>query len=201
MSFPSYRLLHPSDYRAMPWKNGGGTTMELIIEPEGASLDGGFLWRLSMADVGVSGPFSRFEGCDRTLLLLEGRGMELGFDQRPAVRLDGLLEPVAFSGDWRTDGTLLDGPCRDFNVITRRAGCRHHLEVLRLGPPPVAIPHAWVRFLFCVSGKARVDSFELSPGDLLRAEGAGKLEARAADPAGAVVISVGIDPADAPAAS
>jgi len=195
MSFPSFRLLHPSDYRAMPWKNGGGTTMELIIEPEGASLDGGFLWRLSMADVGVSGPFSRFEGCDRTLLLLEGRGMELGFDQRPAVRLGGLLEPVAFSGDWRTEGTLLDGPCRDFNVITRRAGCRHRLEVLRLGTAPAAIPHAWVRFLFCVSGKARVEGSLLSSGDLLRAEGAGALEARAAGGGEAVVISVGIAPA------
>ena len=49
------RLLKPSDYRAMPWKNGGGITTELLIEPEGATLESGFQWRLSMADVRTDG--------------------------------------------------------------------------------------------------------------------------------------------------
>lgn len=177
----------------MPWKNGGGTTTELTIEPPGASLDSGFLWRLSMAEVGVSGPFSRFPGYDRTLLLLEGRGMHLDFDQRKSVHLERLLEPVTFSGDGLTSGTLLEGPCRDFNVITRRARYRHRLEVLPLDGSPKALPQATIRFAFCVSGPVRVATCHLQPLDLLRIEpGAGDLEATG--PQGSVLLVIGIDP-------
>ncbi len=42
----------------MPWKNGGGSTLELLQEP---AADGGFHWRLSIADVATPGPFSTFE--------------------------------------------------------------------------------------------------------------------------------------------
>lgn len=189
------RHLHPSDYRVMPWKNGGGSTTELIIEPFGASLDTGFLWRLSMAEVGVSGPFSRFDGYDRTLLLLEGRGLHLAFEQRPSVHLDRLLEPIAFRGDALTFGTLLDGPCRDFNVITRRARYQHRLEVLRLDSQSRPILQAQIRFIFCVTGKAQVNSFQLSAMELLRVEtGSKDLEASALEPSGAVIIVIGIDP-------
>jgi uncharacterized protein len=189
------RHLRPTDYRVMPWKNGGGTTTELIIEPAGSSLEGGFAWRLSMADVGTSGPFSPFDGYDRTLLLLEGRGMRLDFQQGPGVQIDRNLEPVEFSGDGQTVGTLLDGPCRDFNVITQRARFRHHLEILPLGPAPRQILKAAIRFLFCASGRIQVDSFELAAMELLRVEGATQaLQAQARGPSEAVLIAIGIDP-------
>lgn len=38
--------LHPSDYRVMPWKDGGGSTTEIAIEPPGSSLTEPFLWRV-----------------------------------------------------------------------------------------------------------------------------------------------------------
>lgn len=166
-------LFEPAQYRVMPWKNGGGTTTELSIEPPGASLETGFDWRLSMAAVGTSGPFSRFEGYDRTLLLLEGGGMQLDHGPNGTARLSACLEPIRFSGDWQTAGTLLQGPCRDFNVITRRTTCRHSLEVLRLGPVPYALPVAEVRFLFCASGQAAIlpSALRLGPQHLLRIEG------------------------------
>ncbi len=44
--------------------------------PAGAALDE-FLWRVSIADVERDGPFSRFPGIDRTIVLLEGAGMRL----------------------------------------------------------------------------------------------------------------------------
>ncbi len=189
------RHLRPSDYRVMPWKNGGGSTTELIIEPFGASLETGFLWRLSMAEVAVSGPFSRFDGYDRTLLLLEGRGLHLGFEHQPSVHLDRLLEPIAFRGDALTSGTLLDGPCRDFNVITRRARYQHRLEVLRLDSQSRPILQAQIRFIFCATGKVQVNSFQLSAMELLRVEtGPKDLEASALEPSGAVIIVIGIDP-------
>jgi environmental stress-induced protein Ves len=179
----------------MPWKNGGGTTTELSIEPVGASLESGFFWRLSMAEVGVSGPFSRFEGYDRTLLLLEGNGMRLDFAQRAPVPLDRLLEPVTFPGDWDSGGTLLDGPCRDFNVITHRAHCRHRLAVLHLATHPAPILQAHTRYLFCVKGKVQINHCELSAMELLRVDvEAQELEATGAS--GAVLIAIGIDPAE-----
>jgi environmental stress-induced protein Ves len=190
--------LRPSDYRVMPWKNGGGTTTELIIEPSGASLDSGFLWRLSMAEVGVSGPFSRFDGYDRTLLLLEGRGMRLEFDQGEPVQLDRLLEPAAFRGERLTSGILLDGPCRDFNIITQRARCLHRLETLHLDTRSRPIFQAPLRFIFCAKGMARLNAIELSAMELLRVEdGTQTLEASARGPAGAVIIAIGITPAEA----
>jgi uncharacterized protein len=187
------RLFRPQDYRSMPWKNGGGSTTELVIEPAGATLDSGFHWRLSMADVGVSGPFSCFAGCERTLLLLEGGGLRLEFDQGEAVQLEHILEPVRFSGDLRTSGTLLAGTCRDFNVITQRAQCRHRLEVLALDAHPRLLAPAAVRFIFCAAGRLQVGSHLLSPLELLRVEGAmTHLEACGQDSGTAIL--VGIDP-------
>ena len=60
------RILRAPDYRVMPWKNGGGTTTEVAVSPEGAGLDH-FDWRISMARVEQDGPFSTFPGIDRTL--------------------------------------------------------------------------------------------------------------------------------------
>ena len=53
----------------MPWKNGGGETLELAIAPAGAGLED-FAWRISSARVGAAGPFSACAGVDRSLALL-----------------------------------------------------------------------------------------------------------------------------------
>jgi len=164
--------LGPNDYREMPWKNGGGSTTELLIEPPGATLASGFLWRLSMAAVTDSGPFSSFPGIDRTLLLLEGKGMDLDYGPHGRARLQGPLEPVAFSGDWATSGQLLDGPCRDFNVMSERSAMGHDVVVMRPGSTPSPLPEATTVLVFCVKGQARVgamdDSRDLHPGELVR---------------------------------
>ena len=73
------RLLRNADHRRMPWKNGGGETVEVIVHPEGASLSD-FGWRVSMASVASDGPFSVFPGIDRTLAVLSGNGMALSIE-------------------------------------------------------------------------------------------------------------------------
>ena len=45
--------------------------------PAGAPL-AAFDWRVSVADVAADGPFSRFPGVDRVLVLIAGAGMRLG---------------------------------------------------------------------------------------------------------------------------
>ncbi|TWG84209.1 hypothetical protein L602_002800000080 [Cupriavidus gilardii J11] len=107
----------------MRWKNGGGTTREIAVWPPSAGMDD-FDWRISVADIAADGPFSAFPGVDRQIVLLEGTGVRLrardaSFDHR----LDTVGAPFAFAGDVAVDATLLDGPTRDFNVMTRRGRC------------------------------------------------------------------------------
>ena len=66
---PRATILTASSYRRMPWKNGGGETVEIAVSPEGAALSE-FDWRISMATVATDGPFSIFPGIDRTLSIL-----------------------------------------------------------------------------------------------------------------------------------
>lgn len=126
------RILRAAGYRVMPWKNGGGTTTEIAVSPDGAGLDD-FDWRISMARVETSGPFSSFAGIDRTLAVLEGEGIVLDIAGRPPARLTAAASPLSFPGDVPTSATLIDGPITDLNVMTRRGRFSHAVE--RLSSP------------------------------------------------------------------
>jgi hypothetical protein len=185
------RRFGPGDFTERPWKNGRGTTVELQVEPPGATLETGFLWRLSMAAVPASGPFSPFPGIDRTLLLLAGNGMELDHGPHGRALLAGPFQPVSFSGDWPTRGRLLDGPCRDFNVMTRRDAMRHRVDILRPGPVPAPLRPAATVLVFCAQGRASLGPEPLAEGELLRLDGGGGGAARAlGGPAVLVVVSL-----------
>jgi len=147
------KLLGPDDYKVMPWKNGRGATTELAIEPAGAAL-ADFDWRISVADVTEDGDFSRFPGYDRTLVVAEGNGMELEFDGASAPqRLAGPGHGAMFSGDWLTRGRLIDGPVRDFNVMSARGRMHHECEVIAGGPVEfVWEPGAETLFCHCIAG-------------------------------------------------
>jgi len=187
------RLLKPSDYHTMPWKNGGGTTTELAIEPEGATLETGFQWRLSMADVRADGPFSAFPDYERTLLLLKGKGLELDFNGNGRKRIEKVFEPVMFPGEWSAVGHLLEGPCRDFNVITHR-GITQKVCILR-PTPRVVFPAAPTLLIFCAQGKARVEPTGnvLGHHELLRLEEAGVVEISSEAP-DTLVVAIAIAP-------
>ncbi|WP_337183787.1 HutD family protein [Shinella sp.] len=120
------RLLRNSDHRRMPWKNGGGETVEVIVHPEGAGL-ADFGWRVSMATVASDGPFSVFPGIDRTLAVLSGDGMELSIEGLGERLLTPQSTPLAFPADAPTTARLAGGPITDLNVMTRRGAFRHTL--------------------------------------------------------------------------
>lgn len=118
-----------ADLRPMPWKNGGGSTREIVCQPPGADMDG-FGWRVSIATIAQSGPFSVFPGVDRVIMLLDGDGVRLqgqGVDHALATP----LAPFAFSGDVALDCALLGGTSTDFNVMTRRSQWQAEVQVLR----------------------------------------------------------------------
>jgi environmental stress-induced protein Ves len=108
----------------VPWKNGGGSTTELVIAPPEAGFDD-FDWRISLATIASDGPFSRFPGVDRTLMLVEGHGITHDIDGAARVLLCE-DEPVAcFDGAAQVLAKLNHGPTTDFNIMTRRARCHH----------------------------------------------------------------------------
>ena len=134
----------------MPWRNGLGVTTEIARWPaEGDTFD----WRVSVAGVATSGPFSVFPGIERVLVVLDGDGLRLAHAGQADVTL-GPLQPYTFSGDGATEGTLLGGPVRDFNVMARRAMLQPRVTVLR-PEPSVDVPLSpAVTLLYCVQGTA-----------------------------------------------
>lgn len=103
-----------------PWKNGGGSTREIVCFPPGAGMDS-FAWRISVATISQAGPFSAFPGIDRQIMLLDGDGVQLvSAAAGIAHALQQRWQPFAFSGDAALDCSLLGGTSTDFNVMTRR---------------------------------------------------------------------------------
>lgn len=135
---------------ATPWKNGGGTTRELACWPPGADM-AHFDWRVSVATIAHSGPFSCFAGVDRVITLLSGDGVRLrqaaaGIDHR----LQQPLQPFAFAGDGGMDCDLLGGTSTDFNLMTRRGRWQGTVQVLS---GPAVLPPRPAGLLLAVRGR------------------------------------------------
>jgi environmental stress-induced protein Ves len=163
------RVLRAADYRVMPWKNGGGTTTEIAVSPDGVGLDD-FDWRISMARVETSGPFSSFAGIDRTLSVLEGDGVVLDIAGRPPERLTADSAPFAFPGDVRTSAALIGGPITDLNVMTRRGRMAHEVERRPFSDEIRIAPRADTTLVLAVGAGATLfthDAPSLGPLDTL----------------------------------
>ena len=106
-----------NEYRRERWKNGLGWTREALRWPEeGEDWD----WRISIAEVDKSGPFSSFPGVERELVLLSGEGMRLSFDDGETVTLVPPHERHRFAGERALQCELVSGPTQDFNLMWRR---------------------------------------------------------------------------------
>jgi uncharacterized protein len=111
----------------VPWRDGGGVTREVAV---GGSGGQDFDWRISIADVSVSGPFSIFPGVDRIITLVDGVRMDLVVDG--VEHLLGLHESFSFDGASRSSCRLPSGPTRDLNIMTRRGRQSAALAILDL---------------------------------------------------------------------
>jgi environmental stress-induced protein Ves len=120
------QLIQYASLRPAPWKNGGGSTTEIAVAPPGAGFDS-FEWRVSLATISQSGPFSSFPGIDRSLALVDGDGVLLDFGNERFVLSPS--EPlIEFPGEAAVEATITGRQTTDFNVMTRRGICRHRLE-------------------------------------------------------------------------
>lgn len=134
-----------------PWKNGGGSTTEIAIAPPGASVDR-FDWRISLATISASGPFSAFPGVDRTLALVDGPGctLDIGEEGRFVLSEDDPI--VEFAGESGVMATLTGAATVDFNVMTRRARCHHRLGRRVIEGASEFAPRGDVTILFLAEG-------------------------------------------------
>jgi environmental stress-induced protein Ves len=167
-------LIAEGESRRVPWRNGGGVTLELARWPLTGGNDDDFEWRLSRAPLERAAGFSHFPGIERVLTVIAGAGLLLSHgDAAPRARLRR-LEPYRFSGAWPTTGEPIGGPVEDLNVMVREGGSRADVQVLALGRrvarEPLTAGHALAHL---VSGTcvARVtgeeEPFELEAGDTL----------------------------------
>ncbi len=122
----SIRIQRFGEHLKMPWKNGLGITREVISRPA-SDGSGGFDWRISLATVGASGPFSVFAGIDRTIAVLQGDGMQLTVDGRREVPLLVDSPPFAFSGNAEVQADCLGGETLDLNAMSRRGVVVHRM--------------------------------------------------------------------------
>jgi uncharacterized protein len=136
-----------------PWKNGGGLTQEIVCVPVGAGL-GDFDWRVSVAQVKCDGPFSIFQGIDRVIVLLNGKGMRLAGSIHQHELTEPLL-PHAFAGEIPISCTLVDGPTIDLNVMTRRQAVRADVSVVTT---KLEVPFAQGGMLYVAKGTWQLTS-------------------------------------------
>ena len=146
---------------ATPWKNGGGVTREIVCSPPGAGMEG-FDWRVSIATIDKTGPFSAFADVDRVIMLLDGAGVRLrSVGGRIDHRLDVPHAPFAFAGDAVLDCELLGGSSTDFNVMTRRGKLRADVRVLH-GSGGIALAERGL--LLVLRGNWRLNEIDCAAG-------------------------------------
>jgi environmental stress-induced protein Ves len=161
------QVLRERDYVAIPWKNGGGLTREILkVPPDTAAFD----WRLSLATIATSGPFSVFDGYDRTLVLIRGAGVELDFGSHGQATLRAPGQVAAFDGAWPTRCALIDGPSTDLNLIVAKERAEAQALILRVTAPEAIRTSGWEETLVCcVSGSVQIEN---STGEVATLSGA-----------------------------
>ena len=174
-------------YSSPPASHGGGSTTEIAVDPEDAGWDE-FNWRVAIADIKESGPFSSFPGIDRSIVLLEapyGASMELRVDgKRMPMRTRDFID---FAGEAATEGVVdsarSGGVVRDFNVMSRRSAVRHRRGWHELSPNAVhRMGGVDTRVVYVASGTAdlinTVTSRTVVAGESLVASGDDLLQLR-----------------------
>lgn len=142
-------LLEPSQFHRIPWKNGGGTTVEIAAQ-EG-------IWHLSRTPIVEPGPFSDYAGFNRVQVLVRGRGLVL---ETPDGEIDVRtpFRPVRFAGELPIMSRLEAGPVEVVNLIGARHAVTIDLDVLDAGERGPVGPG--IHIIYCADGPAILDMGE-----------------------------------------
>jgi uncharacterized protein len=121
MTAVSPRVIPLAEARTQTWRNGGGTTRELLVNNFDNSLDNGvsnWRYRISVAEVSSDGPFSHFDSMQRHFCVLAGEGVSLQINETN-YRVTKNSDPLSFSGSATVYCTLINGPTSDLNLMVR----------------------------------------------------------------------------------
>lgn len=145
------RILGHAQTRLIPWRNGRGMTREWLVLPATASMERlDFDLRISAAAVTDDGPFSRFPGYQRLLIITSGIGLSLQHNGEPAYDLKrGAV--ARFHGADETRARLLGGSVQDFGVIYRPQWAEVEADVLTENCRSIR-PGPGLGFVLCLEG-------------------------------------------------
>lgn len=162
-------LIRADQYTKMLWKNGAGFTLEIARSQGEADFD----WRISMADVTTSGPFSLFPSKQRIISVLDGQGMVLHVDDLPAKKLSQ-GDIFAFDGESQVKSELVDGSIRDLNLIYDPAKFHARFQWLNDAAEQTFISSADLIFIFNQGAETEVNvddhSFQIAATETLKIE-------------------------------
>ncbi|HTT03121.1 MAG TPA: HutD family protein [Steroidobacteraceae bacterium] len=158
-------VLPAAAHRRMRWRNGRGSTTELLVSPAGASLES-FDFRLSMAQLEGPAPFSTFSGVDRLLLMLEGH-VRLEIEGTSGICCAPEQEAIGFGGEQAVTATPIEsGPAvMDLNLMIRRGRYRGALQQLSTATCTAWRASATVSALLCRHGSVTFEAEKASVGE------------------------------------
>ena len=93
-------------------------TQEALRVPPGGDP---FRFRVSVAHIDASGPFSEFAEYNRKMVLLKGSGLDLSFGDGAQKSLRKVGELLEFDGALPAHCELLNGPCVDLNFMVLKS--------------------------------------------------------------------------------
>lgn len=106
-----------AQFEARPWKNGLGTTHDIVVLPRGADHSN-FDLRFALSPIVEDNYFSAFPGIERVITPIEGKELRLESDdcnkklaRHTSLRFDSALAPM---------GKPTQGPVKVINVMARR---------------------------------------------------------------------------------
>lgn len=117
------KLVRLDDVTPQAWKNGAGTTRELLAGPSPQHWQ----YRISVANIDRDAPFSAYPHVQRWFTVIDGAGVALRFSNASTLaemdateqRLTCGDPPLRFDGDQAPHCRLLSGPTRDLNLMLR----------------------------------------------------------------------------------
>lgn len=165
------RQLPAQGFARERWRNGAGWTRQILARPERGEP---FAWRASIAEIAQDCEFSRFEGCDRTLVLIAGEGGVLRFADGGEQPLQPPHGRASFDGE-EAPHCRVAGPLQVFNLITRRGHASAEVLHRPLVGPMVFLPESGVSWLvLLLAGRATLPDHParllLEQGDALLLE-------------------------------
>jgi len=137
-------LLQHQNYRRTAWKNGRGMTDDIAADERPAPR-----WRLSLATIERTAPFSDFPGYDRTFVVAGGAGVVLRPQGGTPVALDRPGALYAFPGERPVVCVPRKGVTHAFNVFALRDSVAADVMLCNVErhatwSPPVGTPYVFV---------------------------------------------------------